>query len=101
MSFLCDFVSFSIRLHLFDIKELTLNEQVHSIRGKVHANTGLPASWKMNFVLLFGVVKKNDNVREGQLIGKVGDTGVSKGPHLHYEILKDNIAVNPRTYIRP
>lgn len=46
-------------------------------------------------------VNTNEKVRAGQLIGKVGNTGKSTGPHLHYEVLKDNVPLNPRKYIRP
>jgi murein DD-endopeptidase MepM/ murein hydrolase activator NlpD len=40
-------------------------------------------------------VKAGDEVIRGQIIGEVGNTGVSSGPHLHYEVRYRDNTVNP------
>ncbi len=45
------------------------------------------------------VVSTNQVVSQGDLIGYVGSTGVSDGPHLHFEIRQNGTAVNPIKYI--
>lgn len=42
-------------------------------------------------------VQRGQNVRRGQVIGYVGSTGLSTGPHLHYEMYRGNRHVNPRS----
>ena len=43
-------------------------------------------------------VKRGKNVKRGDLIGYVGNTGRSVAPHLHYEIFKDGVRINPLNF---
>lgn len=45
-------------------------------------------------------VKEGDTVRTGQRVGRVGSTGRSTGPHLHYETRLNGEAVDPMRYLR-
>lgn len=44
-------------------------------------------------------VKVGDKVKKGSVIGAIGNTGFSTGPHLHFELRVDNEPVDPTNYI--
>ena len=45
------------------------------------------------------LVKEGQEVKVSTFIGKVGSTGRSTGSHLHYEIIRNNKKINPKTFI--
>lgn len=46
------------------------------------------------------IVKDGEEIKRGQIIGYVGDTGTSVGPHLHYEVLYKGNPVNPINFFQ-
>ena len=47
------------------------------------------------------LVKRGQTVKQGDIIGTVGSTGLASGPHLHYEFLVNGVHRNPRTVKLP
>ncbi len=53
-------------------------------------------NFKTRYCHLSGVIPSiGDNIRRGARIGKVGSTGMSTGPHLHFDVIVDGKHVNP------
>lgn len=44
-------------------------------------------------------VRRGERVERGDVIGRVGETGLTTGPNLHYEVLVDDRPVNPRPFL--
>jgi murein DD-endopeptidase MepM/ murein hydrolase activator NlpD len=46
------------------------------------------------------LVAEGDPVKKGQLVARMGSTGRSTGPHVHFEVIHRGKNVNPMTYIQ-
>lgn len=64
---------------------------------KIDHGSGLETRYAHASKLLVNV---GDRISKGQVIAKVGSTGRSTGPHLHYEIRLNGAALDPRKYLK-
>lgn len=46
------------------------------------------------------IVKENDLVKRGDVVAKAGSTGMSTGPHLHFEVRKNGVYQDPMTWLK-
>ncbi len=62
---------------------------------------GHPGGWKSVYGHLSRViVSEGQYVRQGQYLGKSGNTGYSSGPHLHFELIKEGVNMNPFGFLQ-
>ncbi|MCU0822362.1 MAG: M23 family metallopeptidase, partial [Spirochaetes bacterium] len=60
-----------------------------------------PGGWKSLYGHLSRIlVRPGQYVKQGQYIGRSGNTGYSAGPHLHFELINDGRHVNPYRYLK-
>lgn len=81
-----------------DTREVEGNKGDYGIRVDIDHGDGL--------VTVYGhlddwLVDVGDIVKEGDIIGTCGNTGNSKGPHLHFEVVQDDQHQDPMLWIKP
>ena len=72
-------------------------------RSRIGLGNHVKINHGYGYVTVYGhmerfIVRKNQKVKRGDLIGYIGTSGTSTAPHLHYEVHKDKIKMNPVYY---
>ena len=60
----------------------------------------MPEVYSLYFHMERLLVKKGEQVSQGQSVGLVGSTGLATGPHLHWQVEVDGVAVNPMSLVK-
>jgi murein DD-endopeptidase MepM/ murein hydrolase activator NlpD len=79
----------------------TANGVVEKVESSFHGyGNNIIINHGFGYKTLYGhlsgfAVKEGQKVKRGATIGYVGNTGMSTGPHLHYEVIKNDEKINP------
>ncbi|NOU96503.1 peptidoglycan DD-metalloendopeptidase family protein [Paenibacillus sp. LMG 31456] len=79
------------------VVQSTGSDSLHGNNIVVSHSDGL-RTWYMHLNKIN--VDKGEKVEKGQVIGLVGSTGRSTGNHLHYEVLKNGVSIDPKPYLK-
>lgn len=73
------------------------HDAAYGLRVEIHHGNGYVTRYAH---LKAAVVGVGDKVEKGAIVGTVGQSGRSTGPHLHFEVMKDSRSVNPGEYLQ-
>lgn len=71
----------------------------NSARG-YYVTLSHPSGLHTNYMHLHKILVSNgDELKQGDTLGELGSTGRSTGPHLHFEVIKNGVTVDPELYL--